>query len=163
MKEKIERNYKKFISILCLFLLLLNNQIWAQQITPEDPLADVNIPQDIISRQPPMENVFLNVLWGSMSGGLAYMGLLLLDDSVDETERFSGGKMFANFVSGATLGGMLGLGFAIFVSYAEISFPANRLTPLNQYDYSKDPTLATLNTQKFDPSFIIIPVVSYSF
>ncbi|MDX2470702.1 MAG: hypothetical protein QNL04_09035 [SAR324 cluster bacterium] len=75
---------------------------------------------------PPMKNVFHNVLWGSMAGGLVYMSLTILDDSKTTEERYSFKQLTIQFITGATYGGLAGLGTGVYLSLLGVSFDANR-------------------------------------
>jgi len=75
---------------------------------------------------PPMRNVFLNVLWGSVAGGMIYEGRNILDDSKSKGQRYSFSRMTGQFILGATYGGLVGLGTGAYLSMTGISFDANR-------------------------------------
>ena len=76
--------------------------------------------------QPPMENVFFNVLWGSVVGGLLSLGWATLDDSKEVDERFTVSNMTNQFLIGATYGGFLGLAAGIYLSIQGITFDENK-------------------------------------
>jgi len=69
-----------------------------------------------------MRNVFLNVLWGSVVGGMTYTGISFLDDQVAENTRYSATNIFSKFVTGATYGGLAGLGAGTYLSFSNITF-----------------------------------------
>jgi hypothetical protein len=76
--------------------------------------------------QPPMENVFFNVLWGSFTGGMLMMGWASLDDSKGTEERYSVDNLRTQFLTGATYGGLLGLIAGVYISFKGITFDENR-------------------------------------
>jgi len=88
--------------------------------------------------QPPMENVFFNVLWGSLVGGMLVMGWSTLDDSVDSDQRYRFSRLSEQFLIGATYGGILGLITGVYLSIKGITFDENlsRIAhnPLNEPD-----------------------------
>lgn len=75
--------------------------------------------------QPPMENVFFNVLWGSLTGGMLMMGWATLDDDKPADERYTTSNMTKQFLSGATYGGLLGLVAGVYISFQGITFDEN--------------------------------------
>lgn len=89
--------------------------------------------------QPPMKNVFLNVLWGSLCGGFVLLGWSTLDDSVPSDERFKFSRMTEQFLVGATYGGILGMGAGVYFSIRGITFDENRSRIAFYPDYSGDP------------------------
>jgi len=74
----------------------------------------------------PMRNVFYNVLWGSVTGGMVYSGLNILDDTRSKGERYSFSRMTGQFVLGATYGGLAGLAAGVYFSMTDISFDPSR-------------------------------------
>ncbi len=86
------------------------------------------IPQELFlpKQQPPMENVFFNVLWGSVTGGLLSMGWATLDDKTPDSERFGPSHLSTQFLYGATLGGLLGLATGVYLSIKGITFDESR-------------------------------------
>lgn len=76
--------------------------------------------------QPPMQNVFFNVLWGSLAGGVLMMGWAALDDTLPTDERYTVSNMSTQFLAGATYGGILGLAAGIYISFQGITFDENR-------------------------------------
>jgi len=91
--------------------------------------------------QPPMENVFFNVLWGSVVGGMLNMGWSTVDDSKPEEERYAVRNLSTQFLWGATYGGFLGLAAGIYLSIQGITFDENltkiALFPLESPDTQK--------------------------
>ncbi len=79
-----------------------------------------------LQKNPPMRNVFFNVLWGSMAGGMTYVSLSILDDSKPKGERYSFKNLTSKFILGATGGGLLGLAAGAYFSLSDISFDPNR-------------------------------------
>ena len=77
--------------------------------------------------QVPMENVFYNVLWGSLTGGMLMMGWAMLDDAKSSDERYTLNHASTQFLSGATYGGLLGLAAGVYISMKNISFDESRL------------------------------------
>jgi hypothetical protein len=75
--------------------------------------------------QAPMENVFFNVLWGSVVGGMLRMGWSTVDDSETEEQRYTVSNLTTQFLWGATYGGLLGLGAGIYLSMQGITFDEN--------------------------------------
>ncbi len=89
--------------------------------------------------QPPMKNVFLNVLWGSLTGGLLLTGWATLDDSIASEERFKFSRLTEQFLVGATYGGILGMGAGVYLSIRGITFDQNRSRIAFYPDYQNDP------------------------
>ena len=75
---------------------------------------------------PPMKNIFHNVLWGSVAGGMGMMGVATMDDSKTSAERNSVSNLSTQFITGATYGGLLGLAAGVYFSMAGVSFDSNR-------------------------------------
>jgi len=107
-----------------------------------------------------MRNVFLNVLWGSLVGGLTYTGISFLDDQVAESERYSASNIFTKFVSGATYGGIVGLGAGVYLSFSNISFDQG-MTRISLNDPSRSrynlppPIRPPLTTRRKEPSIAL--------
>lgn len=108
---------KKSIACLIIFALLFAQplNIFAQA-TEEPPAILLQQPQ------PPMQNVFYNVLWGSATGGMIMMGWSFLDDSNTEEERYSVSSAQIQFLTGATYGGILGLIVGLYLSFTGVKF-----------------------------------------
>ena len=85
---------------------------------------------------PPMKNVFHNVLWGSMAGGLVYMSLTILDDSKTKEERYSFKTLTIQFITGATYGGLAGLGTGVYLSLIGVSFDSNRSRIAHEFKHA---------------------------
>jgi hypothetical protein len=113
---------KKFIICLLLVVLMLG------ELTPIFGQAAAQNPQGalIMGAQPPMKNVFLNVLWGSLSGGMLIMGWSTMDDSISSDERFKVSRLSNQFLVGATYGGILGMAAGVYLSIRGITFDENR-------------------------------------
>lgn len=88
-----------------------------------------------VRADPPMKNVFHNVLWGSMAGGLVYMGLSILDDSKTKEERYSFKQLTVQFITGATYGGIGGLGVGVYLSLLGVSFDSGRSRIAHNINY----------------------------
>jgi len=125
---------KKVVIFLVLTVLVVAgaNPSYGQAALQQTPGA-------LASAQPPMKNVFMNVLWGSLCGGFVLMGWSTLDDSVDSDERFSFSRMTEQFLIGATYGGILGMGAGVYFSIRGIRFDANRSRIAFHNDFSGDP------------------------
>lgn len=125
---------KKLLTCIMLSALVLagTNPVFGQAIQ-QDPEAFT------AKAQPPMKNVFLNVLWGSLCGGFILMGWSTLDDSISSEERFKFSRMSEQFLVGATYGGILGMGAGVYFSIRGITFDDNRSRIALYPDYSGDP------------------------
>jgi hypothetical protein len=111
---------KVLISILAIGFLFFQSLLTFGQV------PDPAIPELINRRpQPPMENVFFNVLWGSLTGGMLMMGWATLDDETPTEERYTTSNMTNQFLTGATYGGLLGLVAGIYLSFQGITFDEN--------------------------------------
>lgn len=73
-----------------------------------------------------MRNVFLNVLWGSLTTGMVYVSWNFLDNTHPKGERYSFSQITAKFVEGATYGSVLGLATGVYLSLGNISFDPGR-------------------------------------
>ena len=130
----------------------------AQEAAAADPAGD-NIAAPMVMRaDPPMKNVFHNVLWGSMAGGLIYMGLNILDDAKTKEERYSFSNLTVQFITGATYGGIGGLGVGTYLSILGVSFDSGQSRIAHNLDYPgmKNPreTLAMKNQ---------VPLMQYNY
>jgi len=110
----------RFIWIVC-FFVLSPLSVFAQQ-----PGQGGGAPTGGSAGSPPMRNVFLNVLWGSVTGGVVYEAFNILDDSKTKGERYSFSGMTGKFVLGATYGGLFGLATGTYLSMSGVTFDANR-------------------------------------
>jgi hypothetical protein len=110
-----------------LISLLVVGFISFQSLSAFGQVAD-QAPPDVLAQQPqpPMENVFFNVLWGSLTGGMLMMGWATLDDEKPSDERYTTNNMTKQFLSGATYGGILGLLAGVYFSFQGITFDENR-------------------------------------
>lgn len=109
-------------------------------------------------RKPVMENVFFNVIWGSALGGVLGLASAIIsadDHSAPEDARSAG-------FSGATVGGLVGLGIGLWVIFqgttfegAEIRIAENGLpVPKFPHTIAVEPPLVFLTSPK-NPSKII--------
>lgn len=108
---------KQYLLLILVLLLVMskNTTLFAQEAAPEpEPVAALP--------EPPMKNVFMNVLWGSLAGGMAVAGWSTLDDSKTKEERYSVSNLIGQFVYGATLGGIAGLGAGVYFSLMGVTF-----------------------------------------
>lgn len=115
------------VFLICTTFILSGNQgLFAQEAAPEaapEPAAMTSGPQ------PPMQNVFYNVLWGSVAGGMVLAGWSMLDDGSDgedKDERYTLSSLTKNFIVGATYGGLVGLFSGIYFSVNGIEFDESR-------------------------------------
>lgn len=110
-----------------LISLLLVGFISFQSLSAFGQVADQAPPNVLVQQpQPPMENVFFNVLWGSLTGGMLMMGWATLDDAKPAEERYTSSNMTTQFLSGATYGGLVGLIAGIYFSFQGITFDESR-------------------------------------
>ena len=93
----------------------------------------------MVKAQPPMKNVFLNVLWGSLSGGMLLMGWSTLDDSISSDERYKFSRLSEQFLVGATNGGILGMVAGVYLSIRGITFDENLSRIAFYPDYDQNP------------------------
>ncbi len=126
---------KKFIICLLLTVLFLGevSPIFGQAAA-QDPPGGL-----IVKAQPPMKNVFLNVLWGSLSGGMLLMGWSTLDDSISSDERFKFSRLSEQFLVGATYGGIFGMAAGVYLSIRGITFDENRSRIAFYPNYDQNP------------------------
>ena len=109
------------ILILIIALVIVGQVRVANAQPVEETLAtDPTGPTDLGKIR--MRNVFLNVLWGSLVGGITYTGISFLDDQVETSTRYSATNIFGKFVAGATYGGVAGLGAGVYLSFSNITF-----------------------------------------
>jgi len=108
---------KRCISaLICLsFLITFSTNVFgqAEEFPTEVP---VELPN------PPMKNIFFNVLWGSITGGTIMMSWSVIDDSQPKIERQSFSSLRGKFVEGATYGGIIGLFAGVYLSMNNITF-----------------------------------------
>jgi len=126
---------KKLLTCFVLFVFVLAGAkpMFAQAEAQQAPEAFA------MKAQPPMKNVFMNVLWGSFTGGLLLMGWATLDDSIPSEDRFKFSRLTEQFLVGATYGGILGMGAGIYLSIRGITFDQNRSRIAFYPDYRNDP------------------------
>jgi len=90
-------------------------------------VPDQAAPEIMVEKpQPPMQNVFFNVLWGSFTGGMLVMGWSTLDDSKTTDERYTVNNLSGQFLTGATYGGLIGLAVSVYLSFQGITFDESR-------------------------------------
>jgi hypothetical protein len=129
---------KRYITTLfCLSLLVtFSSNVFGQA---EEFPTEVQVELPL----PPMENIFYNVLWGSITGGSVMMAWSIIDDSVPKTERQSFSSLRNKFVEGATYGGVLGLVIGVYLSMNNIVFDEGK-TRIAFFD----PTPTTFNNDE---------------
>ena len=114
---------KKWVVLAFCLHMVIPYSAWAQQPAPAggsaEPMMDPN-------GVPPMRNVFYNVLWGAVAGGVVYEAKNILDDTRTKAERYSFSRMTDQFFFGATMGGLIGLGAGVYFSMSDIRFDAGR-------------------------------------
>ena len=120
MYQKWVSGSAKYISKLIIIIVILCSVKTAFGQANQGT-QQVMIPQT----QPPMQNVFFNVLWGSAIGGMLRMGWETIDDSKPEEERYTVSNLTSNFAWGATVGGFMGLAAGIYLSMRGITFDEN--------------------------------------
>jgi len=120
---------KKLLNLLLVLVLLTAaaQTALAQQPGAPGAGADPGAAMPMLVRpEPPMKNVFFNVLWGSVAGGMAYSSLVILDDTKSKSEKYKFKFLTIQFITGATYGGILGLGTGVYLSMSGISFDPSR-------------------------------------
>lgn len=118
------KSLKKILTGLVIFTFVGTITFTAfGQVNGEPQLPGVNMQKP----QPPMENVFFNVLWGSATGGMLMMGWGTIDDSKTTEERYRFQYLTTMFITGATYGGVLGLIAGVYFSVKGIRFDESRL------------------------------------
>jgi len=86
-------------------------------------------------RQPVMQNVFYNVVWGSAFGALLGFASAI-ESSSDKTQPLNArGAAF----EGATIGGLIGLGVGIWLVYGGITFDPNGSTIVDANPMGAEP------------------------
>jgi len=89
---------------------------------PAPAAAPAAAPQDQAARlrgpTPVMENVFYNVIWGSAVGAL--IGVAIAVEG--STDKSNPSNVRGAAFEGATLGGVVGIGVAVWLVYAGITF-----------------------------------------
>ena len=120
---------KKLLILLLLLALLGANAQPARAQQPAAPNggADPGAAMPMLTRpEPPMKNVFFNVLWGSVVGGMVYSSMVILDDTKSKSEKYKFKFLTVQFITGATGGGIVGLVTGIYLSMSGISFDPSR-------------------------------------
>jgi hypothetical protein len=124
------------------FVLLASAQA---QILPDRPGVPAGRPRVV------MENVFFNVVWGSAFGATLGVATSILGSA----DRSAPSNVRDGAFSGATAGGIIGLGLALYLVYQGISFdPA--ASSFSTYTGSVDPSRPGRATQALDPPFVLI-------
>lgn len=165
---------KKTLTVLLslIFIFTFAGTSWAQNAAGGANPADqgaVELPADpTAGKQPAMENVFFNVLWGSFAGGVLYAGVSMLDENTPASEKYSANHLYERFFIGATAGGFLGLAVGVYLSFNNVEFDANRsriaMEPFAPtYSPVKDPTLYSMSSSPLQPDTIILPLVVTQF
>ena len=133
--------YRYVVWLICISMLFANGSGAFGQ-TEE-------LPAEVVEQlpQPPMENVFLNVLWGSIAGGTVLMSWSILDDKVERSERYKLSRLTEKFVVGATYGGIIGLAVGTILSMSETSFDPNR----TRIAFAPPPALSAAEWGDFSP------------
>ena len=80
----------------------------------------------VLQKEPPMRNIFFNVLWGSVAGGMGYMSLSVFDSNKTKEEKYAFNNLTNKFIIGATGGGVVGLAFGAYFSLSDITFDPNQ-------------------------------------
>lgn len=106
--------------ICATFFLNSNGLLFAQEEVPQEVIKMASGPQ------PQMQNVFYNVLWGSVAGGMVAVGWAVLDDGKEKDERYGLSNLTRNFIMGATYGGIVGLFSGVYFSINGIEFDESR-------------------------------------
>jgi len=135
-------------ALICLsFLITFSTNVFgqAEEFPTEVP---VELPH------PPMQNIFFNVLWGSITGGTIMMAWSVIDDSKPKSERQSFSSLRNKFVEGATYGGVLGLFAGVYLSMNNITFDEGKtrivfLKPIPT-DYNSSSASANLASDQFN-------------
>ena len=123
-------------AMIFFFATALYAPLIAQEAAAGDPAGDPAAgPAMVMRADPPMKNVFHNVLWGSMAGGLVFMGWSILDDSKPKEERYSFTTLTVQFITGATYGGLGGLGVGTYLSILGVSFDSGKSRIAHNIDY----------------------------
>ena len=108
---------KRYLTTLFCLLLLVT---FSSNVFGQDEEFPTEVPVEL--PLPPMQNIFFNVLWGSITGGTAMMAWSVIDDSKPKEERQSFSSLRLKFVEGATYGGILGLLVGVYLSMNNITF-----------------------------------------
>ncbi len=99
------------MACFCLALAIVSPSAWAQQTSA--PLKPARL------RSPPvMKNVFFNVAWGSATGAL--LGAAAVVVAADNPSSPENTRSEA--VTGATYGGLVGLGVGLYLVFSGITF-----------------------------------------
>jgi peptidoglycan/LPS O-acetylase OafA/YrhL len=107
-------------------------------------LAGPALAQD--AQKPVMQNVFFNVVWGSAFGATLGLAVSVLGSN----DKSSPQNVRSSTFSGATAGGLIGLGLALYLVYGGITFD-NSASTLGATDRPAPP-IARLE----DPPFLLV-------
>ncbi len=137
----------KLFCAVCLFILLCSStMVYAQQTAPSttDP-SQTN--EDTIQVEPniPMHNVFYNALWGSLTGGLLYLGVNTVDNAKFQ-ELDNLGHISYTFFVGATYGAILGVLTGFYLSMNGITFSVSNDRPVNDNLYLAENSFSALHS-----------------
>jgi hypothetical protein len=95
--------------------------------------------------KPVMQNVFVNVVWGSAFGATLGVAVAVIGSS----NTSSPSDVRSNAFSGATAGGLIGLGLALYFVYQGITFDPATSTFTGAGDPPALPPVAQLETPPF--------------
>jgi hypothetical protein len=130
----------RFVTALLLCLLvpvLLQGPAWAQAPAPAPAPAPAQINRAMVpaaqGQQPVMQNVFFNVVWGSAFGATLGVAVAVIGSN----NKSAPNAVRQSAFSGATAGGLIGLGLALYLVYQGITF---------------DPAASTLSISANDPA-----------
>lgn len=118
----------KNLSLLAFCFLLLSMSLTPVRAQAQEVIDPTQAIERLSAgkRKPAMQNVFFNVLWGSVAGGMGYTSLIILDDSIAASTKYSFSYMTEKFITGATYGAIFGLAAGMYLSMADISFDSGK-------------------------------------
>lgn len=119
MTNRLKRLLVCLLTCLVLLQVPLQSALAQDAALPEAPMLSAG-------PRPPMQNIFYNVLWGSVAGGMGIMSISILDDSKTTAERYSFSSLSTQFITGATYGGIVGLVTGVYLSMSGIQFDSAR-------------------------------------
>jgi len=141
----LSRLAKALLPCLVLHFLLLAPAQAQRQLLPDTPGVPRNRPKVV------MENVFFNVVWGSALGATLGVATSILSSP----DRSSPSNVRDGAFSGATAGGIIGLGLALYLVYQGITFdPA--LSSFSTYTGAVDHSRPGRAPPALDPPFVLI-------
>ena len=143
MDLQFKKSLKRILVCATVAVMMIGNcvVVFSQELNApleELPLADTN---------PPMRNIFLNVLWGSLAGGTVWLGYTTLDDTKDKSKQKKNKNMVGQFAVGATYGGIGGLFLGLYLSLTGIEFDPN-LTRIAFFPV-EEPTFHQIQQQSY--------------